>query len=317
MLIGLALICAGLMGYAVQRGATCMVVAMDEVVRERRATRFVALIEAAAIVATGIVLARLSGLLDMLPKVYAVSGWTIAGGVVMGMGAFIAGSCVFGAIAKLGSGNWSYALVPVGFFAGTLVARMLGMETAPVRLANHSPLVGGAELVAAPLLALAAWRLWQSGRALLGGQFRAYVWSPHVATGVIGLTFVVLLFAVGPWAYTELLAELARRMAHDVPLRLALFAALLGGAILGGWTAGWLGAVRPTAGAMARCLAGGALMGLGGALVPGTNDSLLLLGVPLIAPYALVALASMAGTIALALAVQPHARRIAARPEMA
>ena len=34
-----AAVCAGIMGYAIQRGATCTVAAMDEVVRKRAVNR--------------------------------------------------------------------------------------------------------------------------------------------------------------------------------------------------------------------------------------------------------------------------------------
>ena len=55
---------------------------------------------------------------------------------------------------------------------------------------------------------------------------------------MIGITFVVLLLLVGGWAYTDVLAELARGMSASVGARMLLAVALLAGAVLGGWTAG-------------------------------------------------------------------------------
>jgi hypothetical protein len=46
-------VCAGLMGYAIQRGATCMVAAVDEVVSKRSFNRLTAMIEASIWVAAG------------------------------------------------------------------------------------------------------------------------------------------------------------------------------------------------------------------------------------------------------------------------
>ena len=67
----------------------------------------------------------------------------------------------------------------------------------------------------------------------------ARIWSPHAATAVIGVTFVVLLLLVGRWAYTDVLAELARGHAAERRRALGLLAvALLVGAVLGGWTGG-------------------------------------------------------------------------------
>ncbi len=75
--------------------------------------------------------------------------------------------------------------------------------------------------------------------------------------------------------------------------------ALLGVATLGGWTAGRLKsiAVRPLE--VARCLLGGALMGAGSMMIPGSNDGLLLTGLPLFWPHAWVAFGVMCATIAM------------------
>ena len=73
-------------------------------------------------------------------------------------------------------------------------------------------------------------------RASMPGSAR--VWSPHGATTVIGITFFVMLMLVGAWAYTDVLAELARGMAAASAARSLLALALLLGAVLGGWTAG-------------------------------------------------------------------------------
>ena len=57
-----------------------------------------------------------------------------------------------------------------------------------------------------------------------------------------------------------------------------------------------------------NCFAGGALMGWGSLLIPGGNDGLILIGMPLLWPYAWVAFATMCLTIAAAQVMQ---RRVA------
>jgi toxin CptA len=52
-----------------------------------------------------------------------------------------------------------------------------------------------------------------------------------------------------------------------------------------------------------RCFAGGAVMGWGSLLIPGSNDGLILVGMPLLWPYAWLAFASMCATIGTALAI--------------
>jgi hypothetical protein len=76
---------------------------------------------------------------------------------------------------------------------------------------------------------------------------------------------------------------------------------LLAGALAGGWSRGQLGRKRVRAAHVLRCAAGGALMASGSLLLPGSNDALLLLGLPLLWLNAWVAVALMGVTVALAL----------------
>jgi len=124
------------------------------------------------------------------------------------------------------------------------------------------------------------------------------------ATTVIGITFVVMLVAVGAWAYTDALAELARGMAANLAARGLLFAALVAGAILGGCTAGRLRGPRVSIAQPARCFAGRVLMGWGSLLIPGSNDGLILVGLPRLWPCAWVAFATMCVTIGGALVAE-------------
>lgn len=289
----LAAACAALMGFAIQRGATCTVAAVEEVMTRGRATRLASLLEASLWVAGGLAVATALGLMHAVPAAYALNGWTLAGAALLGLGAHVTGACVFGAIARFASGDAACAAVPLGFWLGCLAAPLAGA-------APPQPLAAPLPLPALPLalafVAFAAWRL-ARGRAR---PWAERAWAPHGATIVIGVSFVVLLLVAGAWAYTDTLADLARGMRESVAARLALFAALLGGAVAGGVTAGRWHPRMPTPAAVARCAAGGALMGAGSALIPGSNDGLILVGMPLLRPYAWVAFATMCAVIAAA-----------------
>lgn len=319
MVLGLAVagICAALMGFAIQRGGTCLVAALDELVSKRRANRLIALAEASALVACGMVVAELAGVLPMAPHAFAVTGWTVVGGIIMGLGAYVAGACVFGAVARIGNGEPAYFLVPIGFFLGCLAAVGLGMSHLPQATEAHSVVLSQALIFVGPLLAIAAWRLWHTVKAARGGQFAEYVWSPHVATAVIGVTFVILLLVAGAWNYTDYLAEAARLMTSRGFDRGLLLLALFGGALVGGWTAGRIKPVKPSWGSVARCLAGGILLGLGGSLVPGANDGLIMLGLPLLYPHAWVAFAGMLAAITLAFSLQNYRAAVARKASLA
>lgn len=315
--LAIAVACAGLMGFAIQRGGTCLVAAVDEVVSKRRASRLIALAEASLLVAAGMVITQLLGVLPMAPRAFALTGWTMLGGMIMGLGAWVAGSCVFGAIARIGNGEPAYLLVPLGFFLGCVAALWLGMTRLPHAVATNSPVLSQAKLFAIPLLLLAAWRFARVIGAARRGKFAEHVWSPDVATGVIGVTFVILLLLVGAWNYTDYLAEAARNMAIRGADRGLLLLALFSGAILGGWTAGKIRPVQPSLGAVVRCLVGGVMLGFGGSLVPGANDGLILLGLPLLYPHAWLAFAGMLLTIAVALIVHHHGSAMVRRARLA
>src|SRR3954463_9969130 len=88
-----AAVCAALMGFAIQRGATCTVAAVDEIVSKRRFQRLGSMIEASVWVASGLMLAQALKLLGSMPAGYPVAVPTIIGGVLLGLGAYINRAC--------------------------------------------------------------------------------------------------------------------------------------------------------------------------------------------------------------------------------
>jgi toxin CptA len=315
VLFWFAALCVGTMGYAIQRGATCTVAAVDEIMSKGTTRRLAAFVEASLWVAGILALAQVCGLLARPPKGYALTQWTVIGGALLGLGAFVNGACVFGAIARLGSGQWVYVLTPVGFYLGCLSAGRLFGAPAQPRLEGESVVLQNSNVVAVLFLAFVVWRvarpLWTTRKAhaalrlsALRDSLAQRVWAPHAATTVIGVTFALMLLVAGVWAYTDVLVQLARGMSQSLWLGSTLLLALLAGAMLGGYTAGRWKNTLPTATDVVRCLAGGALMGWGSLLIPGSNDGLILIGMPMFWPYAWVAFATMCATIALAQAGQ-------------
>ena len=312
-----AAICAGFMGYAIQRGATCTVAAMDEVVRKRSVDRLVAMVEASLWVVGGLLIVRAFGARNAMPGGYEVTLVTILGGALLGLGAYVNKACVFGAIARLGSGEWAYVATPLGFYAGCVSAPFLFTFPVPHRLPQASPVLAASAWVA---LLFAGWMMWRVARPLLAARvrsdhpngrwrrivagFAARLWTPHAATTVIGVTFLLMFLLVGAWAYTDVLTELSRGMAGNLVARMVLVLALLAGAMLGGYTAGRWKSTPPSFVQCAKCMGGGLLMGWGSLLIPGGNDGLILLGMPLLWPYAWVAFLTMCATIGLALVAE-------------
>lgn len=300
VVFAVALAAAALMGLAIQRGATCMVAAVDELVSEGRARRAYALAEAALWVGGLSSIALMLHWLNMSLGIYRVTGWTVAGGVMLGIGAWINRACVFGAVARIGSGQWAWIATPVGFFIGCLFP-VVAPEPYAVGTAAGSPTIATVTILA--FLIFAVWRLVE---ALHSQQITVHLWHPHRATLLIAVTFVVTLLTVGAWAYTDALAAIARNDEALLSLRAAMVAALLGGAILGGALAGKLRFEVPSLATVLRCIVGGMMMGIGARLVPGSNDGLILLGLPGLLPHAWVAVASMALSIAAAIGISRY-----------
>lgn len=306
--LALALTCAATMGFAMQRGATCTVAAVDEWVNTRRLSRLLAMLEASMWVSGGLLIAREIGTPFALPPAQSLNGWTLIGAALLGLGALVNGACVFGSIARLGSGEWAYAATPLGFFVGCVSVNAIfasALTTSPEGTASHlleAP-AWAAWLFASfatvrTVIALRAWRGPRLGDALVG---RA--WSPHAATIVIGVAYLAMLLLAGAWAYTDVLAELALGMADGVNIRFLLAVALLVGAVFGGWLSGRLRRVAPSPFTLGRAFAGGMLMAWGSLLIPGSNDGLVLLGMPLLLPHAWAAFATMCLVIAVGLRV--------------
>jgi len=321
----IALLCAGTMGFAIQRGATCTVAAVDEVVSKRRWNRLGALVEASVWVAGGLAIAEAFHLLGNMPAGYPVSYLTVLGGVLLGLGAYINRACVFGAIARFGSGEWAYLATPFGIYVGCLIVTQGFSPPAHAKLPYGSPVLAAAVWVAWPFVAFLSWRLLRpllavskeaSTEALpvrLRRGLATRVWTPHTATTVIGVTFLVMFLLVGAWDYTGALAELARGMSHSLVAKMLLLLALFLGAVLGGYTAGRFRSTRVSSTQVLKCFTGGVLMGWGGLLVPGQNDGLILIGMPLLWPYAWLTFLLMCASIGAALAIEKAAHGPAAQ----
>lgn len=304
--LALALVCATAMGFAIQRGGTCTVAAVEEWVGSRRCSRLLAIIEASIWVSGGLLLAREFGVPFVPPPAQALTGWTLVGAALLGLGALVNGACVFGTVARLGSGEWAYAATPVGFFLGCVSINAI-LVPSPVRLrpewSNY-------------LLTAPSWFAWlfalfavarivtsvrSPGGDTLVEALGSRVWSPHAATVVIGISYLAMMLLAGAWAYSDVLAELARGMADGVSIRMLLAVALFLGAVLSGWLSGQWRHGTPTLITVGRAFSGGMLMAWGSLLTPGSNDGIVLIGMPLLLPHAWIAFATMCVVIAIGL----------------
>lgn len=291
---------AALVGFSNQRGGTCTVSAVEDLIRRRRPGRLLALAEASIWAFALAIILEAIGLLTRTTYTYPIGLSCISGGVLLGFGAWLNRACLFGTLARIGNNDLHYMLTLLGLLAGFWVHAWL---FEPVELAKriHQPDLttqfSFALLCAGGLLVRAS-RTLERVRSFSGNVLR---WDPHTATVVQALAFVSLACIAGVWTYSDTLRRLVHQQTGSDILQLLLFGATLAGACAGGW---YRAKRAPLSYRKAlTCLVGGVLMALGTSQAFGGNDLLLLTGLPLLQGHAIVTLAVMVTTISMCLFV--------------
>lgn len=288
----LAVAAAFAMGFAIQRGGTCMVAAVEQIYRAKSASKLLALLECSlwtSVLGFGALSAglRFTASPDFSPGLTA-----IVGGLLLGLGASVNGACVFGSVARIGSRDFNYLLALPGFFLGSLAHHLfIGTASVMVRGIQHDTRAGPLIVLLVACLVFGLVHAWRNART--SGMFLGY----RLATVSIGFAFVLLAVVSGPWTYTEVFARAAHGGAGPSLLEATLLGALLAGAVVGGGNGTRGGAFRIAR--AVQCLAGGALMGVGSAMIPGGNDNLILIGIPAFQSHAWLAICSMVLAIAI------------------
>lgn len=298
-----------LIGYASQRTGVCMVRAMREVIEKRRMHRIAgfALAASSAMVVMGI--AEWLGARPFATILgSAPDGFSIAGGVLFGLGSILAGHCAMGLLAGLTRGElWRAGSIAAMFAAALLLGPNMSSAALmlPARGQLPSPLTGHVALalvLGGTVGLVSATYIYRR----IGWNAPRGGWSPLIAMGVVGTASGVLFALDRQWVYTSRIADIAYGRSWALGALLGLTALIAGmtSATLAGRTFRLrLGAGRH----WLRALAGGLLMGVGATLVPGGNDAMLFTGVPLLLPNLLTGYASFTATLALALLVRRQA----------
>lgn len=217
----------------------------------------------------------------------------LLGGLLFGLGAALNMGCSFSTLQRLVDRDWRMLASLGGFLGGSSLWYQLPLMKA-------EPIMSESALRSAPwllplLLALIAWavlessRLWRR-RVQLKHLHHTQNFSPAATAVILGLGGGLLYLGFGPWTYSNSLQASAGALVGErlwpPALQLALVPALLSGMILSAWRRGSWRSRKPLRGWSAN-LIGGVFMGLGGALVPGGNDTLLLRLIPSMTPHSL------------------------------
>ncbi|MFU1608522.1 YeeE/YedE thiosulfate transporter family protein [Sulfitobacter pontiacus] len=302
------LTCAFLVGYAIRRGSICAVLATRVLILEGKSSRFRAFLVAAA--GSGAIIVPLHWAMPNLATLsagYPVTGLVLLGGAAFGVGAWVNGACALGTLAHLTGGQVRYLATVVGMVAGALIVQYAGVASNQDALPKASPLESpdlfAVLFVVALALSLANalyrrvprwWRGFREPESARMGPYRSML--------IVGIFGGLLYALAGNWTYMAILSGRAARLV-DPTLLPSGWPALLSAVavILGGVTAavryGHFTFQRPRMVGLLRSLAGGMIMGASAAIIPGGNGTLLIHGLPSLAPHAIAAYAAMTGTL--------------------
>ncbi len=290
---------AFILGLAIQRGTTCAVLAIEELIEHRRADRFLGFFEC------GMWAALMLFLLGRPADggTYWSFGWSLfVGAALFGAGAAINGACAFGTIGRLGNGRFEYTLTIAAAWVAMQGVSALGWAPASGDAPASEDRMTGLSALALVICVMAI--RWCVRRRKLRSFLKI-----AVTMAVIGAVGAALGALHRPWPWMNSVMAAPE-------LSIATFCSLfflVSGAVIGGILGGQFRIRKPSSAEVMKRLGGGAMMGAGVLLVPGGNDALILYGVPqgdlrAITAY-LTVLASISLTLVAIGGVSPRWRR--------
>jgi hypothetical protein len=315
ILITLLLGLSFLVGYAIRRGSICAVAATRALIVARRSARFRAFGVAAA--GAGAVIVPLHWLFPAdvtLSAGYPITLTVVVAGAAFGMGARLNDACVLGTLAHLTGGNLSYGFSVLGMILGAVgVTAFDGGHTDPTPpgaslLETPSLAAVGFVIVLATSLTLALYRRvprWVRGLRDPGSVRM----GPYRAMLIVGISGGLLYALAGNWTYMGLLSHRAKQLV-DPTLTASGWPVLICATTvtIGGITA----AIRysdftlqfPNLTTALKCFVGGSVMGTSAAIIPGGNGTMLVHGLPSLAPHAVAAYLSMTVVLCLSFLIR-------------
>ena len=321
--LAIACLCAAVLGFAAHRASICTVRAVAEIMSARTAFMLASIGKSVL----WVVALTLPFFWLMPAAARGLNGWpltltALTGGFLFGVGSAINGGCAFSTMARLVDGEVRMAGTIGGFALGIFVFVVL-VDLKWLEHPHPAPAFIGSVLMFAIVLSLAllAWALyevpsiWRNRPKNLRLHHMALAPQYRLSTAamLIGVSGTVIFLLLGAPGYTITLQNMVLG-AIDMDMLPALMGVILMLAVLTGMLASTLqrGSFRldwrPRLHWL-RNVFGGTLMGLGTAMLPGGNDSLVLYGIPAFSPHALPAYAALLAGVTAGLLVMKHVAR--------
>ncbi|WP_350223845.1 YeeE/YedE thiosulfate transporter family protein [Rhizobium sp. CNPSo 3490] len=244
-----------ILGFAMNHGSICTFVATTELVLKRRPARFLALAECALWAAIAYVI------LERQPTMH--DGWAplahmIMAAILLGVGVYVNGACIFGSVGHFGNGELEFGLTFLGMIAILSLDTLFSVRSDPLPISGTPPLALGSLL-----LGLAAFLVLR-----LGFSLRAETNYPRltVAMATVGVTSASLSSFASNFSITTSIGSLLW-----IPVTSSLiFVFMSSGSFISArsrrhrFSLSW-----PTWRSLLRRTVGGLLMGFGALLIPG------------------------------------------------
>lgn len=272
------------LGFALNQGSICTVIATRELVSEKRPARFIALVECAVWAALVYAILEAS---PTMQQGWSPLGYLIPATVLFGIGTYLNGACVFGSVGHFGNGEIDFGFAFVGIFAVVYVEALF--DLIPNQPPASASLPVGPALLVLALLAVLALRLAVSLRS------ESNFMRLTLSMGAIGITFTILAIFAPGFSITASVGSIVSIPVAATVISVCMFGGSLVSARLmkRHFTLQW-----PTIKTIVRRTLAGMLMGLGALLIPGGNDALLMIGFPMGAWQAALAYILFVATLA-------------------
>ncbi|WP_311043665.1 YeeE/YedE thiosulfate transporter family protein [Rhizobium bangladeshense] len=275
------------LGFAMNHGSICTVIATTELIEQKRPARFVALVECALWAAIGY---TVLGASPTMQDVWAPVIYLAAAACVFGVGIYVNGACIFGSVGHFGNGDIDFGFTFLGVLAVLCFAFLIGGEVNQMPVSAAPPI--GLQLL---ILALAALLVVRFSVFNSGKNFQRLT----LAMCAIGMTSAVISVLAPRFSITTTIGSIL-----SIPVAgILIFICMFGGSLVSARLRNRRFVLkRPTRLDIIRRMLGGLLMGLGALLIPGGNDTLLLVGFPMGAWQAVLAYLLIVATLALLIA---------------
>ena len=301
-----AAITAFIVGFAMKRGGLCTYVAALQIVQQRTAERMFAFLGAAAWAT--IVIVPLSWWFPDWVKLSYTHNYiatAIAGGLIIGLGAYLNKGCMFGTFVQLVGGNSTYVATLIGMSIGAAITYQYFVEAIPITLnitqVTQPGFIAYCWLLSATLFALLMLfqiKLPSASKNNLIKRPRLRQRQTIFIMLILGIGGGLLTTTVSGWDYASVLTTITFKTIDSQatgPKSLAIICALsmIAGGIYAAISADNFKIQSPQLFPFIACLAGGSLMGAAAIIIPGGNDGMLLKGIPSLASHAIIAYAIM------------------------